>query len=108
MSPIHHHKIIVLKFAYLHVHPGGGIEKTILLTPSFQRFLDSTARQHIVELLDFIDAHVAHSTRNRQGFDDWIFEKPNEYEEREYDKWTSALTPIPRPNGWEEVETSNG
>lgn len=79
----------------------------IVLRPSFQRFLDSTARQHLAELLDFIDAHVAHSTRNQQGFNDWVCEQPNEYEEREYDKWVETLTPMPRPN-WTEVDTSNG
>lgn len=108
MSPIRHHKIVILNFAYRHIHPGGGLEQTILLTPSFQRFLDREARQHCAELLDFIDAHVAHSSRTRQGFDDWVCEKPNEYEEREYDKWYEALTPMPRPNGWEEVDTSHG
>lgn len=108
MPPITVHKRIILRFAYLHIHPGGGLEKTILLTPSFQRFLDKSAQTHLVELLNFIDAHVPHSARTRQGFDDWIFEHSNEYEEKEFDKWIEALEPMPRPNGWEEVDTSHG
>lgn len=107
MSPIHHHKCIVLNFAYLHLHPGGGIEKTILLTPSFQRFLDREARQHCAELLDFIDAHVPHEARNRKGFDEWCRKDPTPEEMSVFRQWLDALTPMPRSNGWEEVDTSN-
>jgi hypothetical protein len=109
MPPLHHHKKIVLNFAYLHIHPGGGIEKTILLTPSFQRFLDREARQHCAELLDFIDAHVPHECRNREGFDAWhINVHPSKEEEIVYQKWVDSITPMPRPvpTGWEEVDTS--
>ena len=108
MPPLHHHKTIVLNFAYRHIHPGGGLEKTILLTPSFQRFLDREARQHLAELLDFIDAHVPHDTRNRKGFDSWHSTQPTEEELTVYKQWLGAITPMPRPTGWEEVDTSNG
>jgi hypothetical protein len=108
MPPLHHHKRIVLNFAYLHIHPGGGLEKTILLAPSFQRFLDREARQHCAELLDFIDAHVPHDARNRQGFDLWHNTEPTESERVVYKQWLNAITPMPRPTGWEEVDTSNG
>jgi hypothetical protein len=108
MAPINHHKIIILKFAYLHIHPGGGLEKAILLTPSFQRFLDREARQHLTELLDFIDAHVPHQARTRDGFDEWHNERATEDEVTVYVQWVDALTPMPRPTGWEEVDTSHG
>ena len=108
MSPIHNHKLIVLRFAYLHLHPGGGLEKTILLAPSFQRFLDHEARHHLAELLDFIDAHVPHATRNLSGFYTWSTTEPSIEEEIIYQQRVNAITPMPRPTGWEEVETSNG
>jgi hypothetical protein len=107
MPPIHHHKIIILKFAYLHIHPGGGLEKAILLTPSFQRFLDRDARLFLAELLDFIDAHVPHQARTRDGFDAWHNQYVTQDEAEVYTKWAEALTPMPRPNGWEEVDTSH-
>ena len=106
MSPIHNHKLIVLRFAYLHIHPGGGLEKTILLVPSFQRFLDREARQHCAELLDFIDAHVPHETRDRKGFNEWCKADPTPEEMVAYRQWDDAITPMPRPTGWEEVDTS--
>jgi hypothetical protein len=107
MPPLHNHKIIVLKFAYLHIHPGGGLEKTILLTPSFQRFLDRDARQHLAELLDFIDAHVPHQARTRDGFDQWHNQYVTQNEAEVYAQWAEALTPMPKPLGWEEVDTSH-
>jgi hypothetical protein len=108
MPPLHHYKRIILSFAYLHIHPGGGLEKTILLAPSFQRFLDREARQHLAELLDFIDAHVPHDARNRQGFDAWHNTDSTEDERVVYKQWLDSITPIPRQTGWEVIETSNG
>jgi hypothetical protein len=110
MRPIHNHKLIVLRFAYLHIHPGDGLEKTILLAPSFQRFLDHDARLFLAELLDFIDAHVPHETRNLSGFYKWVAAAPTSEDQESYDHWVSAITPVPMPDpeGWTEVDTSHG
>lgn len=105
-----HYKILILRFAYLHIHPGGGFEKLIKLTPQFQQFLDKEARMFLAEILDFADAHVPHDTRNAQGFDDWLGQEPDASEEALFNKWMASLAvvPYPTPNGWEEVDTSNG
>ena len=54
---IKHYKILILRFAYLHIHPGGGFEKLIKLAPQFQQFLDAEARMFLAELMDYADAH---------------------------------------------------
>ena len=50
---IKHYKILILRFAYLHIHPGGGFEKLIKLAPQFQQFLDAEARMFLAELMDY-------------------------------------------------------
>jgi hypothetical protein len=104
-----HYKILILRFAYLHIHPGGGFEKLIKLTPQFQAFLDGQARMFLAEILDFADAHVPHDTRNVMGFDDWLRDEPTREEHLLFDKWMATLQEMPvNPKGWEEVDTSNG
>lgn len=104
-----HYKILILRFAYLHIHPGGGIERLIKLVPQFQSFLDGTARMFLTEILDFADAHVPHDTRNVMGFDDWINDEPTREEHLLFDKWMETLQEMPvHPKGWEEVDTSHG
>jgi len=103
---IKHYKVLILRFAYLHIHPGGGFEKLIKLTPQFQQFLDKEARMFLAELLDFADAHVPHDCRNVMGFDDWLGDEPTHEEHLQFDKWLSVLQEVPK--GWEEVDTSHG
>lgn len=104
-----HYKILILRFAYLHIHPGGGIERLIKLVPQFQRYLDGTARMFLAEILDFADAHVPHDTRNVMGFDDWINDEPTHEEHLLFDKWMDTIREMPvHPAGWEEVDTSHG
>lgn len=112
MIDLTHHRMLILNFAYLHIHPGGGYEGLIKLRPSFQRKLDFVSRTNLAELMDFADAHVPHDTRNAKGFEDWIQREPTEEETVLFDTWVSAITPMPRtvihaPVGWEEVDTSN-
>ena len=103
---IKHYKILLLRFAYLHIHPGGGFEKLIKKAPHYQRFLDNEARTHLAELLDFADAHIPEGIRNVMGFDDWLGDEPTREEHLEFDKWMSSLQEMPK--GWSEVDTSNG
>lgn len=104
-----HYKILILRFAYLHIHPGGGIERLIKLVPQFQHYLDGTARMFLAEILDFADAHVPHDTRNADGFNDWINHEPTREEHLLFDKWMDTIREMPiNPKGWDEVDTSNG
>ena len=106
---VKHYKILILRFAYLHIHPGGGFEKLIKLKPQFQQFLDGQARVFLAEILDFADAHVPHDTRNADGFDDWLGQEPTRDEHLLFDKWMATLQEMPvHPAGWDEVDTSNG
>ena len=102
---IKHYKILILRFAYLHIHPGGGFEKLIKLTPQFQQFLDKEARMFLAELLDFADAHVPHDCRNVMCFDDWLGDEPTRKEHLEFDKWMATLQEMPvHPAGWEIID----
>lgn len=103
---VKHYKILILRFAYLHIHPGGGFEKLIKLKPQFQQFLDGQARVFLAEILDFADAHVPHDTRNADGFDDWLGQEPTRDEHLLFDKWMATLQEMPK--GWSEVDTSHG
>jgi hypothetical protein len=106
---IKHYKILILRYCYLHLHPGGGFEKLIKLKPGFQRYLDGEARVFLAELLDFADAHVPHECRNADGFDDWLGQEPTFEEQVLFNKWLDTLQEMPiLPKGWEEVDTSNG
>lgn len=106
MTDLTHYRRLILNFAYNHIHPGGGFEALIKLRPGFQHKLDQAARENLAELLDFAEAHVPHDTRNAAGFDDWLGFEPTQRERELFDKWISAITPMPR--GWEEVDTSHG
>jgi hypothetical protein len=110
MTDLTHYRTIILRFAYLHIHPGGGLAAMIMLKPGFEDKLDQIAQANLCELLRFANGHVPHDTRYAQGFHDWLREEPNMFEKEEFDKWMSAITPIPRPvpAGWEEVDTTNG
>jgi hypothetical protein len=102
---IKHYKILILRFAYLHIHPGGGFERLIKLKPGFQQGLDKEARVFLAELLDFADAHVPHDTRNVMGFDDWLGDEPTREEHLEFDKWMATLQEMPvHPTGWEIID----
>ncbi len=103
---IKHYKILILRFAYLHIHPGGGFERLIKLKPGFQQGLDKEARVFLAELLDYADAHVPHDTRNVMGFDDWLGDEPTREEHLEFDKWVASLQEMPRPapQGWEIID----
>lgn len=105
---IKHYKILILRFCYLHIHPGGGFERFIKLTPGFQGFLDGQARMFLAELLDFADAHVPHDTRNADGFDDWLGQEPTRDEHLQFDKWVATLQELPvnpkHPEGWEIID----
>jgi hypothetical protein len=106
MTDLTHYRRLILSFAYLHIHPGGGFAGMIMLKPGFEDKLDHIAQANLCELLRFANAHVPHDTRNAQGFNDWLGEEPNMFEQESFDKWMSAITPMPRPTGWEEVDTS--
>ena len=100
-----HYKILILRFAYLHIHPGGGFEKLIKLAPGFQQRLDQQARMFLTEILDFADAHVPHDTRNVMGFDDWLGDEPTREEHLLFDKWMATLQEMPvHPVGWEIID----
>ena len=102
---IKHYKILILRFAYLHIHPGGGFERLIKLKPGFQQGLDKEARMFLAEILDFADAHVPHDTRNAQGFDDWLGDEPTREEHLLFDKWMATLQEMPvHPTGWEIID----
>lgn len=102
---IKHYKILILRFAYLHIHPGGGFQALITLKPGFQHRLDKEARVFLAELLDFADAHVPHDTRNVMGFDDWLGDEPTREEHLEFDKWMATLQEMPvHPTGWEIID----
>jgi len=102
---IKHYKILILRFAYLHIHPGGGFERLIKLKPGFQQGLDKEARMFLAEILDFADAHVPHDTRNVMGFDDWLGDEPTREEHLEFDKWMATLQEMPvHPTGWEIID----
>lgn len=102
---IKHYKILILRFAYLHIHPGGGFERLIKLKPGFQQGLDKEARVFLAEILDFADAHVPHDTRNAQGFDDWLGDEPTREEHLLFDKWMATLQEMPvHPTGWEIID----
>jgi hypothetical protein len=110
MTDLTHYRTIILRFAYLHIHPGGGLAAMIMLKPGFEDKLDHIAQANLCELLKFANGHVPHDTRNAQGFNDWLGEEPNMFEKESFNKWMSAITPMPRPTpaGWEEVDTTNG
>ena len=111
MTDLTHYRIIILRFAYLHIHPGGGIGAMIMLKPGFEEKLDHIAQANLVELLRFAGAHVPHDTRNADGFNRWINSgmEPTPVEIAKYHNVVDSITPIPRPTpaGWEEVDTSN-
>ena len=108
MTDLTHYRLLILNFAYRHLHPGDGFAGLIMLKPGFEGRLDHIAQANLCELLKFATAHVPHDTRNVMGFDDWLHDEPNEFDEALFNKWVSAITPMPRPTGWEEVDTSNG
>lgn len=103
---VNHYKLVILRFAYLHIYPGTGIEGLIKHKPGFQTTLDSQARMCLAELMDCADAHVPHDTRNVMGFDDWLKDEPTEEEHLQFEKWVYVLQESPK--GWSEVDTSHG
>jgi len=100
---IKHYKMTLLRFAYLHLPPGSGLEGLIMLKPSFQRALDKEARQHLAELMDYADAHVDHSCRTADGIEQWIKLGSTLEEQRLFNKWADVLQEIP-PKGWEIID----
>lgn len=108
MTDLTHYRLLILNFAYRHLHPGDGFAGLIMLKPGFEGRLDHIAQDNLCELLKFATAHVPYNTRSAQGFNDWINTESNEFDEASFNKWVSAITPMSRPTGWEEVDTSNG
>jgi len=108
---IKHYKILILRFAYLHIYPGSGIEGLIQLKPGFEWNLDSIACNNLCELLKFAGAHIPRDTRNADGFNKWCNEgmEPTREEHLLFDKWMETIREMPvNPKGWDEVDTSNG
>ena len=112
MTDLKHYKMLILRFAYLHIYPVSGIEELILLKPGFEWNLDSIACDNLCELLKFAGAYVPHKTRNADEFNKWCNHgvEPTPVEIATYLDVADGLTPMPRPTpaGWEEVDTSNG
>lgn len=112
MTDLKHYKMLILRFAYLHIYPGSGIEGLILLKPGFEWNLDSIVCDNLCELLKFAGAHVPHKTRSADEFNKWCNNgmEPTPVELEAYLYAADTLTPMPRPTpaGWEEVETDNG